>query len=391
MTPVGRVSISFAVVGAAIGASWPYLTIYYQSLGLNLAMIGGLTALAAATQMVSAPLWGAVSDRAGSGRLVPFLPPAVAAVGAFSLAFASTAPTVVATVVLLNLGTGGIAPLLDSRALGVLGADRFRYGRIRACSSIGFVVAACLVGALIDRSRPAQLFAVWVPALIVTALSTLALPRRGPERAVNVFRGARDMLRQRSLAAFLLSALLMWLTLSAANAFYSIYMISLGGSAQAVGLVWAIGALVEVPVMWAFPALGARFGGGNLLVIAGAVFALRAAAVAAFASPASLIAIAAVQGLGTGLFFAGAVTHVGYLAPRRFAATAQGIYGAVVGLGAIAGSFLAGLVASAAGLNGLYWACALASGLAAAVMWSAVRSSREPAPVQDSGSAAGIA
>src|SRR5258708_15629763 len=51
-----------------------------------------------------------------------------------------------------------------------------------------------------------------------------------------------------------------WTALTALNAFYSIQIVALGGNTSLVGIAWAFGAAVEVPLMYAFPRLGARFG-----------------------------------------------------------------------------------------------------------------------------------
>ena len=52
VSPVAPAAFAYFVYFTAVGAAWPYLPVYYQTLGFDLATIGGLTALAAATQLV---------------------------------------------------------------------------------------------------------------------------------------------------------------------------------------------------------------------------------------------------------------------------------------------------------------------------------------------------
>ena len=373
VSPVAPAAFAYFVYFAAVGAGWPYLPVYYQSLGFDFGIIGALTALAAATQLVSAPIWGALNDRFSTGRWVLFAAPALAAAAALALAWAQVLPAVAASLIALYVGLAGIAPMLDARTLSILGADRMRYGRVRAWGSISFVLAAWLVGILIDRTSPAGLFYVYIPALALTALATLPIAPRSLVHSASMFRGGQTLLRQRDLAMFLLAALLVWTALAAANAFYSLYVVSVGGSAEAVGLSWALGSAVGVPIMWALPALAGRFGAGPLLVAGAAVFALRAALAALFATPEALVAIAVAEGIAFGLFFTLGVTYVARHAPPKLAATAQGLYSATIGLAAVLGSTSGGIVAGAASLRGLYAVCAVGSALASVAVWYAVR------------------
>ena len=59
------------------------------------------------------------------------------------------------------------------------------------------------------------------------------------------------------MALFLAGVFLVWTALSALNAFYSIQIVALGGGATLVGVAWALGAVVEVPIMYGFARLGA--------------------------------------------------------------------------------------------------------------------------------------
>lgn len=373
VSPVAPAAFAYFVYFTAVGAAWPYLPVYYQALGFDLRMIGALTALAAATQLVSAPIWGALNDRFAAGRWVLFIAPSLAAAAALALAWAQVLPAVVASVIALYVGLSGIAPMLDARTLSILGADRMRYGRVRAWGSASFVLAAWLVGILLDRTGPAGLFYVYVPALVLTALATLPIAPRTLVHSASMFRGGQTLLRQRDLALFLVAALLVWTALAAANSFYSLYIVSVGGSAETVGLAWALGSAVEVPFMWSQPALAKRFGVSRLIVAGAAVFALRAALAALLATPATLVAITVTEGMAFGLFYAGGVTYVARHAPPKLGATAQGLFSAMIGLAVVVGSTAGGIVAQAATIRGLYFVCAAGSVLGSVAVWYAVR------------------
>jgi PPP family 3-phenylpropionic acid transporter len=373
--PIRRAALTYAVYFTAIGASWAYLPVYYRELGLGLATIGLLAAMSAAIQLVAAPAWGALADHRPRSRLGLPVAALVAAAGAFGLAVADGLPALAASLAVLALGSAGIGPVLDARALELLGTDRHRYGELRAIGSLAFVVVTWTVGLLLDERGTGALFLVFVPALMATALVAVSLPRHGGGRRPGIWRGVGVFARTPGVALFLVGALLTWTLLNATNGFYSIQVVALGGSTQMVGLAWAVGAAVEVPVMGGHRHLAARLGAGRLLVLGAAVFAVRAALAAAATSAGWLVAIAPLEGLGFALFFVGGVGFVSSRAPAGLAATAQGVFSAIVGLASILGAGLGGLVAGSTSIATLFAVTAAGGVLATGVVALASRSS----------------
>ncbi len=375
MDPIRRAALTYAVYFTAIGASWAYLPVYYRGLGLSLATIGLLAAMSAAIQLLSAPGWGALADRFPGSRLGLPIAALVAAAGAFGLAGAGGLPAIAACVAVLALGSAGIGPVLDARTLELLGTDRHRYGQLRAIGSVAFVVVTWVVGLLLDRRGSGALFLVFVPSLVATSLVALSVPRRGGGRRPGVWRGVGVFLRTPGVGVFLFGALLTWTLLNATNGFYSIQVVALGGSAEMVGLAWVVGAIFEIPVMWSYRRLAARFGAGRLLVLGAALFAVRAALAAPATDAGWLVAISPLEGLGFGLFFVGGVGFVSSRAPTGLAATAQGVSSALLGLSSILGTGLGGLVAGWTSIATLFAVSAAGGVGAAAVVALAARSS----------------
>ena len=375
MPPIWRAAIAYIVYFFATGASFPYLPVYYRALGLGLGTIGLLAALSAATQLAAAPAWGALADVFGRSRLT--LPGAaiVAASGALTLALVREPIPVVLAVVVLSAGLAGISPILDARTIELLGSDRARYGRVRAWGSVSFVVSAAVCGLLLDARGAGALFLVYVPALALTALIAFSVPRRPSARQASLRRGAYQLIREPRMGRFLLGSLLVWMSLSAINGFYSIQIVALGGRPSLVGVAWVIGALVEIPIMWTFPRLARQFGAERLLVTGSVIFAARAM-LAAFAPNAEiLVAVAPLEGAGFGLFFVGGVGFVAARAPTGLTGTAQGVFSATTGLSAIMGTIAAGLLASALSIPGMFATAGVVGVVAVLVVADAVRGS----------------
>ena len=375
---MARPAVVYLTFFGSLGAFFPYVAVYYRSIGLPIEVVGLLTALQAAVSLAAAPAWGAVVDQLGSVR-GPLAVAGLATAGAAALLGLARDPVLISIAVIgLAAAGSGIIPMLDSRTVDLLGADRDRYGRARAWGSVGFIVMALAVGGLIDRLGPPGLFLVYVPGLVLVSLVGWALlggPMRAGRRVLRVTSAeVIGLLRLRRLALFLVGSILLWTAVAAVTTFLSIHLIALGAPGEVVGLVWGLGALVEVPLMFSFDRIIRRVRAEWLIVFAVLAFAVRAAGLAFAPSVPVLLLVAPLGGVGFAFFFVGTVTYVARVAPTRLQATAQGIYsGTAFSIGTILGSTIGGQVGAAFGLRALFGICAVAAVAAALVIAAALR------------------
>jgi PPP family 3-phenylpropionic acid transporter len=364
-----RILLAYLVYFGAIGAAYPYLPVFYRDLGLTFEEIGLLTAIQAATQLALGPVWGGLVDRFPRVSLTLPAAATIATAGGFLLFRAVDFEGVLTGSILLFAGLAGIGPTLDSRTLETLGPEaRHRYGQVRAFGSLAFVVVALLVGLLLDERGSRALFWVYLPALVATVVVTATIRRRrGLTRSVSLMRGAGQILGAPGMLVFFGGFTIVWTSLTAANAFYSIQVVALGGSPALVGITWSFGAIVEVPLMYAFPRLAARVGAERLLVLGALVFTFRGLVAAIATDPVALVLIAPLEGIGFACAFVGGVTVLAERLPASLGGTAQGLYSASSGLATIIGSAVGGTVAGAVGIPGLFATCA-AIGLVGSVV-----------------------
>jgi PPP family 3-phenylpropionic acid transporter len=376
-----RVLLAYLVFYAALGAAYPFMPVFYRDLGLALDEIGVLIAVQAAIMLVFGPVWGGLSDRfPRSGVALP-LAAAVATAGAVVLYLSFGFLAVFIGALVLFIGIAGVAPLLDARTLETLGSSaRNRFGQVRAFGSLAFVVATLVVGVMLDQFGPRSLFWVYIPMLALTVVVTATIPRRGSSVSVSLRRGMAAILSVHGVPLFLLGFVVVWTALAGTNTFYSIQMAAIGGSGAQIGLIWAIGALVEVPIMYAFPRLARRFGAERLLVIGSIAFALRTGLSALATEPWQLLAIAPLEGVGFACVFVGGVTVLASRAPTGTGGTAQGLLTSGSGLATILGSTLGGIIAAAIGIPGLFVICAVVSVVGAAIIVAAIVRPAEPGP-----------
>ena len=366
--------LGYIALYAAVGASFPFLAVFYESRGLSIGEIGLLIALSAAAGLVAAPLWGILADRvAGSRSILPFA--AVLAAGAgVAVAYLHGPLPIALAVIVMALAFAGLGPTLDASALATLGGDRDRWGGYRALGSASFIVAVIATGALIQRTGAASLFAVYVAALVLLAVVTLPLRGIADDARLSGLRGLGLVLRQPSLARFLPAVLIVFTASMSVNWYFSIHLLDLGAPGELVGSAWAIGALVEIPIMWAYPWLTARVGAERLLILGTAAFAARVLVLVMTSDPILAAASMALHGIGFALVLVGGVTYVARHAPPATAATAQGVLSATVfSVAQILGPAIGSWVAGSAGVSAMFLLSLALSLVAIPALWVATR------------------
>jgi MFS transporter, PPP family, 3-phenylpropionic acid transporter len=342
-----RVIAAFVALYLAVGAYSPYLPVYYRSLGLSLELIGLLAALFAAAAMLGAPIWGATADRSGAARPILAFAAAGAAGAAAILAVVSGTVLIALAAVLLAFAMSGVMPILDARALEVSAGSRSHYATFRVWGSGSYIVAVVLTGWAVELLGPRGLFVILVAALAVTAVVGRRIRSQPAVAPITRLTAIRSVLRSRTLAPFLAVVLITWTSSTTINAFFSIHLVEIGAPSWMVGVSWALGAAVEVPIMLGYGWLVARHGLGRLLLAGAMLFAVRAAAIVLTDDPLLVTLTMALHGGAFALFLVGGVSYVSERAPAGAAATAQGMLVAIAfGLAQIVGPGIGGLIAA---------------------------------------------
>ena len=396
-TSVVRPAIVYALLFGAVAAYVPYIAVYLRSTGLDLGTVGLLIALQATVSLVAAPAWGALADGLGDVR-APLLVASLLAAGAtVILAIAREPLALTVSIALLAAGTAGMIPMVDSKAVRMVG-QRHRFGRARAWGSAAFIVIAFATGAAIGALGPVGMFALYGPMLVATGIAAFLLLRlpgddkragtaetrsRGRmEGALSAFSLATIVgaIRQPIIGRFFVGSIVVWMAFATLQTFVSLRVVQLGGDATAVGAVFAGSALTEIPLMFAFPNLARRFGAERLVIVGAIAFGLRAAAVALVTSPWAIVAVSPLAGIGFAFFYVGTVTWVAGAVPRAVQATAQGVFtGTAVSIGAIGGSVVGGLIAGAFSLPVLFAIAAAGHAVGVVLVWRAIGRPRRAA------------
>jgi PPP family 3-phenylpropionic acid transporter len=370
--PFVRLSAFYFVYFAAIGALVPYFNPYLQHLGYSPAQIGQATALLLAGRIVAPGIWGWIADQGGR-RLRIVRSTCLLAGIAFAFVFvARDFPTMGFVLVMYGLFHSASLPQFEAITLNHLGDRLHDYTRIRLWGSVGFIVTAGILGALLQRVGIA-----WLPAILLTLigcvwLTSMAMPE---ERPVVHPHGARapilEVLRRPGVMALFASFLLMQLSYGPYYAFYTIFLEERGYSRTLAGLLWALGVVAEVALFMVMHRLLPAWGLRKLMLVSILAAVIRWLLIGFGVQWLIVLIVAQLLHAATfGMHHAAAVQYMHIYFVGRHQGRGQALYSSMAyGVGGAASAFATGHLWTALGPAGTFTVAAVLCAVNLVVAW----------------------
>jgi len=356
------IEVFYFFLFSVVAVGMAYMPAHLRTLGFSGAQIS--TALAIAPLMsLAVPLaWAWLADRTQRhDRVLRFIAfgaflgfsPLVWGHGWAARSFAVVLTGYVGHAVFF-VGMGGLA---DALAVARVRAGAV-YGRIRLWGSLGWIIVALGVGALLGTSTP-RLGGLLVPvamwaALAGAFLASLQVGGTG-ERAVRPrLADVRALLGEPGLRLLLVAGALHWACMAPYNVFFGVFLRDLGLPPVAWGLAYSVGVAAEMLVLLYFHRVHARFSLDTLLAAAFVASALRWVGNAVVRAPAGLIALQALHGMTFGMFWSAGIALVGVSVPPKLRATGQALLVMAINVGGAVGNLAVGRLYDSAGPSALF-------------------------------------
>lgn len=343
------------------GAASPFLPILVRDLGYSPALVGFLLGLFEVAGIAGPFLIGRLADRTGRYRLSMTIALVLTLASLFPLATLRNPLLSALFLVILAVGLRGIIPLLDAVATLRLGPQG-NYGRVRTVGSVSFVLMAMFLQyQRFFRLDSSLAVAFWIGLPTVFAILCLPLlPSMPPSSHEGQTTESPSPTRknQRFLTdSFILGIIVIALSrlaMAPVSSFFSLYVVE-ELHWDAVGLLWAIASIAEIPFMFASAALINRFGAVPLIGVSAFAIVLRLGINALIPTPAGAVISQLLHSLSYGVFHPAAVSFVSARVPPSRRAMGMTIYLCLgIGLPTFLGNVVSGLVVEAAGYRVLF-------------------------------------
>jgi PPP family 3-phenylpropionic acid transporter len=218
------------------------------------------------------------------------------------------------------------------------------YSRIRMWGSLGFIVAAVVLGFLIDLAGIASLLWFLLGVQITLFLLSYTLPDPKIEPHAHDHFSIWEVIKQPNVIALLVGCSLMVTSHGVLYNFYSIYLSDHGYSKGMIGLLWAVGVICEIGIFMLMPKIMARFSLKKILLISLVLAVIRFSMIGLALDNLWLLVIAQSLHAATfGSFHAASVEVISQFFNGRHQARGQAIYNSVAyGIGGTIGGVLGG-------------------------------------------------
>ncbi|MBN0975616.1 MFS transporter [Pseudomonas hygromyciniae] len=343
--PYWRLSSFYLFYFALLGATAPFLALYFHHLGFSSARIGELVAIPMLMRCVAPNIWGWLGDYTGR-RLAIVRFGAVCTLLSFSLIFVSQSYAWLALVMALHaFFWHAVLPQFEVITLAHLRGQTSRYSQVRLWGSVGFILAVVALGRLFEALSldiyPAAIVLIMAGIIGASWWVPNAQPAATGDREAGD--GFLRQLRSPGVLAFYACVALMQMSHGPYYTFLTLHLENLGYSRGMIGLLWALGVVAEVLMFMAMSQILTRFSVRRVLVASFLLAALRWLLLGSFAEFLWVLLFAQLLHAATfGSFHAAAIQFV----QRSFGARQQGqgqaLYAALAGSGGALGALYSG-------------------------------------------------
>ena len=357
-----------------------FMPAYLRGLGLSGREISTVFAVSPLLALAVPLAWAYLADRTHRHDRVLRVVIGGAWLGFTPMLFAGSFAAILPSWALYALFAVAVGGLADAFAVARVRAGAV-YGRLRLWGSVGYVVAAVAVGALLSaRGRAADRLVpitMWL-TLGCAFFAATRLRGEGDPAARPRPADVLALLREPRLRVLLVVAAMHWICLTPYNVYFGVFLHDLGFAPVSWGLAYSTGVVMEVFVLMVFHRLQVRFRLPTLLAAAFAVSAARWLAIGVVRAPWALIALQALHGMTFGMFWSAAIALVAATVPASLRATGQALLIMAINIGAAVGNAITGRVYDAYGSRLLFLLAAIGELAPLAVVIAARHRLRDP-------------
>lgn len=361
-------------VYAAMAFVAPFLTVYYQELGLAGQQIGLLAGLPSVITFISAPVFGAITDITQRHKRILGFSILMVAMMVLLLSIGRTFQVLLVMVIFYAVFFSSILPLIDRSVIEILGADRDQYGKQRLWGAVGWGMLAPISGLAVAKGGLAWAFygaAFLFACLFVVSQLT---PIQPVKIRVRYWKGIRGLLSSWQVVVFFMVALVGGMGLATIHNYLYLYLESLGAGTVTMGVSLTIATASELVIMYFADRLLKSWKARGLIMFGLLMLVLRLVIYSVIQSPGWVLLVQLMHGPTFAAIWMAGVAYVAEIAPPGLGNTAQGLLtGVVMGLGSASGAYLGGVLYQSLGFAQMYLYAGLVVLVALITFWLVCR------------------
>ncbi|TYL47997.1 MFS transporter [Marinomonas sp. IMCC 4694] len=356
---------------ALIGVLMPYISMYYKSIGLTASEIGRLMSTFTLSGILVPHFWGWLTAKVGLPKRIL----QVAILGCFVAVIPFNWSKQFETLWLLTctmaLFYSALIPLTDSLAVRSIRYLDVPYTRLRVGGSMGYVFAVTGAGFLIGQFGVGIVIPTMCVFLALAVVTSFFLKEQAYEVSNEKETASfLSLVKTPESLLFFVLAFLAFMSHAPFNVFFAVHLSNLGYSGQYIGLLMALGVVIEIVLFLFFGNSIKRFDVVHVIALCFLCGVVRWFLVGWFASLVwVLIFTQLLHSITFALFHMVSIEQIRRLFPEQYASQGQAMYSAfAIGLGGGIGMVITGYLWEWLGGAWVFTAAACVSALALLIL-----------------------
>jgi len=343
-TPYWRLSGFYLFYFASLGILVPYWPLYLESLNFGPREIGELMAVVMATKIIAPNIWGWIADHTGQRMLIVRSGSLLACLFFAGVFWSSSYLWMALVMAVFSFFWNATLPQFEATTFNYLHDETHRYSSVRLWGSIGFVVAALVIGYLLESSAASIVPIAMLVMFVLIWLTSLIVPERSAGHLPLDENSILTVIKRPEVASLIVVVFLMQLSHGPYYTFYSIYLEEHGYSKSVIGILWALGVIAEVGVFLVMHRLIPRFGLRSMLMFSLFIASLRWLLLGSFVESFSMMLLIQLGHAATfGIFHAVAIQYFHHYFRGRHQGRGQALYSSMsFGAGGAIGALMSG-------------------------------------------------
>lgn len=373
--PYWRLSSFYFFYFALLGATAPFLALYFNYLGMSSAQIGELLAIPMLMRCLAPNLWGWLGDKTGRRLTIIRFGATLTLISFLGVFWWRDFWGLALVMALHAFFWHGVLPQFEVITLAHLREQSARYSQIRLWGSIGFMLTVVGLGALLEHLNLELYPWAVLCILLLMWLCSLWVPRpHSGAEATHAATGHNSVWQQlcrSGVWAFFVAVALMQLSHGPYYTFISLHLENLGYERRWVGAVWALGVVAEIVLFMYMARLLTRFSVRTVLLGSLLLAALRWLLLGFYADQVPVLLFAQLLHAATfGSFHAACIHFIRHQFPAEQQGRGQALYATLSGAGGAIGALYAGYTWSSLGPAVTFSLASVAAGLAAVIIFT---------------------
>ena len=245
--------IFYFVVFLGNGIQGSFLSLYLSNAGMQSATIGVVNGIIQVISLATFPMWGMLADRASSKNKVLIIEISCCIIMLLFFSNAKTLLMLGIAMILFSVTHDPLAGIYETITMEHVMKNGWNYNPIRMSGTIGYSIMSVIAGFWLSK-RESMIFPIYITATSTALICAFLLPKTKGRHRDKPAKGREKkksniyvMLKNKRVR----SVLILFMTYNLCNAFnrtyFGIYITSLGGNYNYVGIANMIMGFSEIP------------------------------------------------------------------------------------------------------------------------------------------------